>query len=113
MTTKQEGGIVPSDTYNLIRQAILDKQQVIADYGGHRREMCPHAIGTKNGREQALFFQFGGGSNSGLRNPERNWRCIHIDLPTSVSTRDGDWCTAHNHSQQQSCVGVVDVEVAY
>ena len=43
---------MPSDTYNLIRQAILDKQQVIADYGGQRREMCPHAIGTKNGREQ-------------------------------------------------------------
>ena len=32
---------MPSDTYNLIRQAILDKQQVIADYGGQRREMCP------------------------------------------------------------------------
>lgn len=104
---------MPSDTYNLIRQAILDKQQVVADYRGHRREMCPHTIGTKNGREQALFLQFAGGSSSGLRSPEDNWRCIHIDLLTNVSTRAGEWYTADNHSQQQSCVGVIDVEVAY
>ncbi len=29
-----------SVTYNLIRQAILNKQQVVATYDGHRREMC-------------------------------------------------------------------------
>ena len=104
---------MPGDTYNLIRQAILDKHQIVADYHGYRREMCPHAIGTKNGREQALFFQFAGGSKSGLGDPEKNWRCIHIDLLTNVSTRDGDWYTAQNHSQRQSCVGVVDEEVAH
>ncbi len=47
------------DTYALIQQAILNKDQVIATYQGHRREMCPHVIGTKHGRRQALFYQLG------------------------------------------------------
>ena len=33
--------------YDLIRNAILGKQQVFANYDGHPRELCPHAIGTK------------------------------------------------------------------
>lgn len=70
-----------SDTYNLIRQAIINKQQVIGVYRGHRREMCPHAIGTKNGREQAIFYQFDGSSSSGLGQPEKNWRPLR-----------GAWC---------------------
>ena len=80
---------MPSDTYNLIRQAILDKQQVIAEYLGRRREMCPHAIGTKNGREKAIFLQFGGSSSSGLGQPKDNWRCIFIDGLTDVSIGEG------------------------
>jgi len=47
------------NTYNVIRQAIIDKQQVIGNYDGHFREMRPHVIGTKNGRQQALFYQSG------------------------------------------------------
>ena len=113
MTPKQEGGIVPSDTYNLIRQAILNKQQVLGMYQGHRREMCPHAIGTKNGREKAILLQFGGTSSSGLGQPEDNWRCIFIDGLTDVSIRDGSWHTASNHSQPQTCIDEIDVEVEH
>ena len=50
--------------YDLIRQAIIEKKQVVAIYNGHQREMCPHVIGTKNGRQKALFYQFGGTSSS-------------------------------------------------
>ncbi|MGS1319406.1 hypothetical protein [Stenotrophomonas geniculata] len=46
-------------TYAIVRQAILDKHQITAVYDGYYREMCPHAIGEKNGKEQALFYQFG------------------------------------------------------
>ena len=55
--------------YEMIRQAILDKDIVIATYDGHAREMCPHVIGMKNGRPQALFYQFriGGLQPSWLR----------------------------------------------
>jgi hypothetical protein len=47
-------------SYALIRGAILDRRQVHATFQGRFRELCPHVLGTKNGRRQALFFQFGG-----------------------------------------------------
>jgi len=101
--------------YSLIRQAILNKQVVVASYNGYRRQMCPHVLGMKNGREHALFYQFAGGSSSGLGPPgsRNNWRCVFVDELTDVQVVDGTWHTAPNHSRPQSCVGEIDVEVAY
>ncbi len=98
--------------YDIIREAIINKQQVVATYNGYVREMCPHVIGQKNGRDLALFFQFAGGSSKGLP-PEGEWRCIPTDGLSNVSVRDGDWHTADNHSRPQSCVDEIDVEVAF
>ena len=100
------------DTYALIRQAILDKHQVVATYRGHRREMCPHVLGTKSGRRQALFFQFAGGSSSGLP-PGGEWRCIPVDQLIDVVVRPGPWHTGTGHTRPQTCVDAVDAEVAY
>jgi hypothetical protein len=103
-----------ADTYQLIRHAILSRQHVLATYNGHQREMCPHVLGTKNGRRQALFYQFGGSSSSGLSpaGSGENWRCVFIDLLRDVSVRDGAWHTAPNHSRPQTCVDAIDVEVS-
>ena len=87
---------------------------MIATYNGHRREMCPHVIGTKNGRRQALFYQFGGTSSSGGRikpGSTQNWRCIPVDGLTNVEVREGEWHTASNHSVPQTCVDIIDLEV--
>jgi hypothetical protein len=99
--------------YQLVRDAILNRQQIVATYQGHVREMCPHVIGTKNGRERALFYQFGGSTSSGHIVPgsTANWRCILIDGLSGVSARDGEWKTADNHSRSQTCVDEIDVEV--
>ncbi len=105
-----------SFTYQIVRQAIIEKHQVIADYDGYLREMCPHVIGRKKGREQALFYQFDGDSKSGLDPaPEspKNWLCIPIDGLSGVSTQAGIWHTAPNHSRPQTCVDEIDVEVSY
>ncbi len=59
--------------YSLIRTAIRDRMQVMATYRGRPRALCPHVLGTKNGRRQALFFQFAGESARGLR-PGGDWR---------------------------------------
>jgi hypothetical protein len=77
-------------TYALVRQAIIDKQQIVATYKGHVREMCPHAIGTKNGRQQALFFQFGGTSSSGLP-PGGEWRAsrLRVSITSEASPANG------------------------
>ena len=102
-----------SPTYQLIRSAILGKQQVIAIYNGLTREMCPHTIGLKKGKEQALFLQFAGGSSSGLSNPEDNWRCIPLERLQILLVRDGEWYTAANHSRKSTCIDQIDVEVTY
>lgn len=100
--------------YAIIREAIVRKQHIYAVYKGHYREMCPHVIGTKNGREQALFYQFGGESSSGLSmDPRMNWRCCVIDELSDVVAVDGDWHTAENHSRPQTCVDEIDVEVEF
>jgi hypothetical protein len=101
--------------YSLIRQAIIDRDVVVATYHGYVREMCPHVVGTKNGRAQALLYQFAGGSSSGLGpdgSPD-NWRCLFIDELSGVTTNKGPWHTAPNHSRPQTCVGQIDIEVAF
>lgn len=102
-------------TYEIIREAIKDRRQIVATCDGYRREMCPHVIGRKSGRAQCLFYQFGGDSASGLGplGDEGNWRCLPIDGLSKVEVRDGPWFTAGNHSKQQSCVGTIDTEVTF
>ena len=104
-----------TETYNLVRQAIVNKQQVVATYDGHYREMCPHVIGLKRGRMQALFYQFAGTSKSGLGplGSDTNWRCIPIPKMTNVSVKDGKWYTAPTHTRTQTCVDKIDKEVIY
>lgn len=104
-----------STVYNQIRDAILKKQHVIATYNGFRRSMCPHTLGWKNGKEQALFYQFAGGSSTGLspKGSPNNWRCIPLAGLQDVEVEDGEWFTAPNHSRPQTCVGKVDVEVRF
>lgn len=101
------------NNYDLIAKAIKEKLQVTASYQGFYREMCPHALGSKNGRKQALFYQFGGESSKGTVTPGStfNWRCIPIDGLTEVTLQSGLWYTAENHSQAQTCVDQIDIEV--
>jgi hypothetical protein len=100
-------------TYRLIREAILNKLQIVATYGGHVRQMCPHMLGTKAGREQALFYQFGGTSSSGpiVANSPDNWRCMPIEGLRNVILRPGPWHSGPRHLKTQTCLDEVDVDV--
>lgn len=102
-----------SSVYDIVRNAIATKQIIVANYQGHTREMCPHVIGRKNGREQALFYQFGGTSSSGpiVADSPNNWRCIPLQGLTNVTSQAGSWHTAGNHSRSQVCVDEIDLEV--
>ncbi len=105
------------NTYEVIRQAIIDKNIVMATYNGYDREMCPHAIGHKNGRQKALLYQFAGSSSKGLGpvGSQDNWRCVFVDQLESVAVKpaNGRWYTANDHSRRQTCIDIVDTEVAY
>lgn len=104
-----------SKTYQIIRNAIANKQQVIAIYDNYHREMCPHAIGHKNGVEQALFYQFAGDTSKGpiVEQSRNNWRCITISKLQNVFVRDGEWHTYENHSRPNTCIDVIDLEVDF
>ena len=107
---------IKTATYFKIRDAIVSKQQVIGRYNGFYRELCPHAIGyNKAGGEQALFYQFGGYSSSGkiVNGSPFNWRCIPLNNFEVLEIRKGEFYTSHNHSQPQTCIKFVDVEVNY
>lgn len=103
-----------SNSYEIIKQAIINKTAISATYQGRYRELAPHAIGTKNGNQQALFYQFGGESSKGLSaNPNDNWRCLTLDQLTNVQNIDKEWTTAPNHSSPSSCIDIIDVQVTY
>lgn len=97
-------------SYDVFKQAILNKQQVICDYTGHERAVCPHVIGLKNGKPQVLTWQFAGGSSSGLPLGGQ-WRCMEIAKVFGARTQDGEWHTGGQHTQPQTCVDQIDVEV--
>jgi hypothetical protein len=99
-----------SSVYFKVRDAILQNLQIVADYRGYRREFCPHAIGTKRGKEHVLGYQFGGASSSGLP-PGGEWRCFDVAGLSNVGTRNGVWYTGNGHTQPQTCVDQIDVEV--
>lgn len=103
--------------FEIVQDAIVNKKIVIAMYDGYERIMCPHVLGTKKGRQQALFYQFAGGSKSGL-SPDgspNNWRCLFLDQLTNVSSQDahGEWHTAPDHSRPQTCVDHIQAVVSY
>lgn len=108
--------MVSAHVYTIVRQAILDKNSISADYDDHHREMSPHVIGTKQGRRQALFYQFGGTSRSAPISPigsPDNWRCMEISGLRNVRVIEGVFHTAPIHTRRQVCVDRIDVEVAY
>jgi hypothetical protein len=74
--------------------------------------MCPHILGYKNGRAQALFYQYAGTSKSGLgpAGSDRNWRCIPIDGLSAVEIVVGPWHTCP-YSRPQTCIDRVEIEV--
>src|SRR5579864_1792412 len=100
-----------SSIYPLVRQALLERKIVSAVYKNCVREMCPHVLGWKAGKEHCLFFQFAGDSKKGLP-PEGAWRCLDLDMLSEVNVRAGRWRTGPGyHENRQSCVDEIDVEI--
>jgi hypothetical protein len=101
-----------SQEIDTIIVAIRRKLTITATYQNYERIMCPHVIGYKKGVMNALFFQFAGGSKSGL--PAGGmWRCIHLDELTDVSAAPGEWHTAPDHTRPQTCVDNIIAEVVF
>jgi hypothetical protein len=101
---------VPSETYRLFEQAMLEKKQILCTYDGYHRELCPIILGHSNGKEKALTYQFGGEGRSILL-PGGDWRCLFLANVTEVRLRKGRWYAGGSHRQPSSCVEEVDLDV--
>ena len=99
---------MPSANYTLFRNAILAEQQVTCSYGGRRRELCPHIIGTnKDGEQAVLAWQFGGESSG----PLPQWRCLKLANVCDARARDGRWHEGGSHKSEQRCVAKIDLDI--
>lgn len=99
----------------MLKQAITGKKIIVATYGGHRREMCPHIVGSTDGLQMALCYQFGGGSSQSLApdGSDKNWRCVRISALSDVVIQDGEWHTASKSSPvRPKCIQRIDVQAA-
>ena len=101
---------MPSEVYELFREAMAARKQVVCLYDGYKRQLCPIILGHSKGQEKALTYQFGGQSRSGLP-PGGEWRCLWLDKVREVRLRSGAWRSGADHRQPQGCVEVVDVDV--
>ncbi len=100
------------DAYDLIHKAIQEKLQMVIRYKDKVRSVCPHVLGWKRGRGKALFYQFEGGSNSGLSEDyTKRWRGAFVDEVEVLELRSGNWHTGPNHSRPQNNVDEIDIEV--
>ncbi|ANW02037.1 hypothetical protein [Bradyrhizobium icense] len=99
---------MPSTAYPLFRNAILGEQQVVCDYGGRSRELCPHIIGTnKRGEEVVLAWQFAGESSG----PLPQWRCLKLANVSNARARSGRWHEGGSHRTTQTCVSDIDLDI--
>ena len=100
-----------SANYELIHAAMASRLQIVCEYQGYVREICPHALGLgKAGELKVLGFQFGGHSSRGLP-PGGEWRCMDIDQMRGIRSQTGEWHTHDTHGKPQSCVKELHFEV--
>lgn len=101
---------MPSPTYHLIAQAIMQRQRVLCVYGGYARAVCPVMLGHTRGHERALTYQFAGDASRGLP-PEGQWKCFDLSKMSAVERRAGPWHEGATHGMPQHCIDDVDIDI--
>ena len=100
-----------SETYRLFAHAMAERQQILCDYDGRHRELCPIILGHTDGKEVALTYQFAGESNSRPLPPGGDWRCVYLSRVANIRLRRGPWHSGDSHKQFSTCVKEVDLDV--
>src|SRR5579863_3657315 len=96
------------DVYDTLREAIGTRRCVRVLAAGRSRDICPHALGVKDGQPRVLVFQYEGGSASGLA-PGGQWRTFFLREIASAKIIDGAWRTGkHAVSKIEACLDEVE-----
>lgn len=97
-------------TYQIIRQAIVDRRCASAFYKDYVRTFCPRAIGKdKSGREIVAVFQYGGGCAGGLP-LDGKWSCFRVSAIDVISVTRDAWQTGSLRGRRGGWVRNIDVE---
>ncbi|MFX1477960.1 MAG: hypothetical protein ACFFCI_07490 [Promethearchaeota archaeon] len=67
-----------------------ERKSISAYYDMLFRKLSPYELGTKKGKYQCLFYQYGGESSSGIINGRSkfNWRCLTLDKLEQIQILD-------------------------
>jgi hypothetical protein len=87
------------------------RHQIVCEYDGLRREICPVILGHSGEEEKALVFQFAGETSNGPIRPPGEWKCLRLAGVGKAEMREGPWHTGERHSAAQACVKQVDFDV--
>ncbi len=100
--------------HSLLKRAIENKECITADYDGYTRKLAPHLLGTDDGVERALCYQYGGKAKGGLSDdPGDNWLCVSIDELHNALINDDPFQTAEGPIRIKECINITEVEVEY
>ena len=113
MTPHTTNGRATEEIYELLLHAAARRQPVAASYDGLPRLLCPHVLGRKSGRLQALFYQFEGESKTTPQKvieSEGVWRCLAVSKLRQVEACAGGWHTGPRFGKQ-TCIDEVDYDV--
>jgi len=78
--------------YETLKNAIAHKRCVRVFAGGRSRDICPQALGKKDGKPRLLAFQYEGGSVSGLA-AGGQWRTFFLTDIAAAALIEGAWQT--------------------
>jgi hypothetical protein len=97
--------------HEVLRQAITFKRCVRIRTDGFSRDICPHALGFKEGSPRVLAFQYDGSSVSGLAGGGQ-WRAFFVHDIREATIIAGDWRTGPNLlAKTEACLDRVEYRV--
>jgi hypothetical protein len=94
--------------YSQLRRAILRRQLVKCLYKGLECELCPYAIGLKNGWPHLLALQVGGKSWDSTSG-NGNWHCIPIYQLINIAVYMGEWRRGKAPAPKEMCLDLVEL----
>jgi arginosuccinate synthase-like protein len=100
----------PSQNYQTIWRAVRERKVITFAFDGKHREACPIILGySSDGRERVLAFQTGGETSPGSKLP--GWRAFDLSEIGDLQLSAGRWAGGERHTQTQSQIRFVDVDV--
>jgi hypothetical protein len=97
--------------HEVLREAIASRRCVRVRTAKFSRDICPHALGFKDGSPRVLAIQYGGTSVSGLSGAGQ-WRAFFVHDITDAIPIEGEWRMGPNLvAKIEACLDRVEYSV--